>query len=74
MTILEIGISFPTLWKHGWLHGIKTNDFLCQQSAANKEKNLPSCLQLPPQAQNILKWSKYTLMMNLLLMLTYSHA
>jgi hypothetical protein len=38
-----------------------------------KEKNLPSCLQPPPQAQNILKQSKYTLKMNLLSMFTCSH-
>jgi hypothetical protein len=38
------------------MHGIKRNDL--PQSATNKEKNLHSRLQPPPQAQNILKQSK----------------
>jgi hypothetical protein len=36
-------------------------------------KETISRLQLPPQAQNILKQSKWTLKMSLLLILTCSH-
>jgi hypothetical protein len=54
------------------MHGIKRNDFPCQ-AMCHRQKKIQTRLQLPPQAQNILKQSKWTLKMSLLLILTCSH-